>query len=174
MARNVEIKLPVGDFAALRARLEALGARREGTLRQLDRYYALDGRRRAKLRSFGDGRAEWIRYHRPEAEGVRVSDYEVTPARDPDDVPAEEPRVIVRKERELWLLDNVRVHLDRVDGLGTFLELEAVVDAAHDERRCREQVDAIVRGLGLAAAWPIRASYADLVSTARGERTGAS
>src|SRR5207249_9546222 len=38
------------------------------------------------------------------------------------------------------LLDNVRIHLDEVDGLGRFLELEAVVDAAHDEAACRRRV----------------------------------
>ena len=63
--------------------------------------------------------------------------------------------------RLLW--DNVRIHLDRVEGRGSFLELEAVVDAAHDEKRCAEQRSAVA-----AAAGPIlaKAAAADRVLTA--------
>ena len=64
----------------------------------------------------------------------------------------------------MLLIDNVRVHLDQVDGLGTFLELEAVVDAAHDDAACRAQVDRIMQALGLGDADLIRASYAELLN----------
>jgi predicted adenylyl cyclase CyaB len=108
-----------------------------------------------------------IHYHRPEAEAVRASDYQVTPVRDAQNaaclVPKGEPLVVVRKQREVLLIDNVRVHLDAVDGLGTFLELEAVVDATHDDARCRAQVDDILAALGVAAGDLIRASYSDLL-----------
>jgi predicted adenylyl cyclase CyaB len=69
----------------------------------------------------------------------------------------------VRKRRELLLLDNVRIHLDAVDGLGSFLELEAVVDERHDDAACHAQVDALLACLGLAGAVPIQASYGELI-----------
>jgi adenylate cyclase class IV len=169
MARNVEIKAPLDDLDAARVVLAGLGARPAGTIEQVDRYYELDGGRRVKLRTVPGRPAELISYRRPEDTGVRGSDYEVTPVRDGDTctVPKTHPLVIVRKRRELHLIDNVRVHLDRVDGLGTFLELEAVIDAGHDEATCRRQVAAITSALGLGESSLIRASYAELLLESR-------
>ena len=128
------------DLAA--ARTAALGGRRAAARGggQTDRYYALEGGRRVKLRTIAGGRAEMIEYRRAEASGVRASDYTVRPVRDAAAVrpgSAGPPLVVVRKRREMLLWDNVRIHLDGVDRLGTFLELGAVVDEAHDEACCR-------------------------------------
>jgi adenylate cyclase class IV len=120
-----------------------------------------------KLRTVAGGRAELVEYHRPEASGVRASDYTVTPVRDEAAglclVPKGKPLAIVRKRREILLCDNVRVHLDEVDGLGSFIELEAVLDQRHDEPTCREQVAVLLRALGLGEPDLIRASYAELL-----------
>ena len=78
-------------------------------------------------------------------------------------VPQGEPLVVVRKRREILLRENVRIHLDAVDGLGTFLELEAVVDETHGDARCRAQVAELMAALGIGAAELIPASYADLL-----------
>lgn len=166
MPRNIEIKARVADLDAVRALVVGLGAVPHVVEIQTDRYYALDAGRRLKLRTIEGGRAELIDYARPEASGVRASDYTVAPVRDGDAcaVPSGEPLVVVRKRREVLLIDNVRVHLDRVDGLGTFLELEAVVDATHDDAVCHAQVARILAALRLGDADLIRASYADLMS----------
>jgi predicted adenylyl cyclase CyaB len=167
MPRNIEIKARVADLEPLRAVVQALGARPLATEEQTDRYYELDGARRVKLRTIAGGRAEMIHYRRPEDEGVRASDYEVTSVRDDQAgaclVPKGEPLVVVRKRREIWLLDNVRVHLDTVEGLGRFLELEAVVDAEHDDAVCRGQVDRILAALEVSPGQLVRASYSDLL-----------
>src|SRR5882724_6639263 len=131
--RNLEIKVRVADLAPARATAARLGARPAGVEVQVDRYYELEGESRLKLRTVPGRSAELIRYRRPESDAVRTSDYEVTPVRDAQArrclVPKTRPIVTVRKRREVLLLDNVRIHLDEVDGLGRFLELEAVVDA---------------------------------------------
>lgn len=167
VARNIEVKARVADPGALRAAVAALGARHAGTEEQVDRYYELDGARRVKLRSVAGVRAEMIHYHRPEDEGVRASDYEVTPVRDEAAglclVPRSAPLVVVRKRRELHMLDNVRIHLDEVAHLGAFLELEAVVDARHDDDVCRAQIDRLLAALGVAPADLVRASYSELL-----------
>ena len=146
--------------------MTALGARHHATHEQVDRYFEIEGGRRVKLRTFGGGRAEMIRYDRPETGAVRTSEYTVTPVRDDEAgaclVPKGVPLVVVRKRREVYLLDNVRIHLDQVEDLGTFLELEAVVDAVHDEAVCRRQVDDILRALRIDEGECIRASYADM------------
>jgi adenylate cyclase, class 2 len=167
MPRNIEIKVRVADLEAIRARCVRLGARAHTVEEQTDRYHMLDGGRRVKLRTIHGGRAELIEYTRAEATGVRASDYSVTAVRDAAAgrcmVPSGRPLVVVRKRREVWLWDNVRIHLDTVDALGTFLELEAVIDARHDEAACRAQVATVMDALGVREGDLLRASYADLV-----------
>lgn len=165
MPRNVEIKARVSDLPALRRAALALGAQPVWVREQTDRYYLLDGSRRLKLRSWPGG-AELIGYERVEDAGVRPSDYEITPVRDEFGnaclVPKGEPLVVVRKRRELLRTGNVRIHLDEVDGLGSFLELEAVLDDAHDEADGYAAVERIMRALGIVDADLVRASYAEL------------
>jgi len=167
MPRNIEIKVRVADLEAVRRLCVRFGASAHTVEEQTDRYYTLDGDRRVKLRTIRGGRAELIEYRRAEATGVRASDYSVTAVRDAAAgrcaVPRGRPLVVVRKRREVWLWDNVRIHLDTVDGLGTFLELEAVIDARHDEAACRAQVATVMEALGLSQSELLRASYADLV-----------
>jgi adenylate cyclase class 2 len=167
MPRNIEIKVRVADLEAVRGRCVRFGASAHTVEEQTDRYYTLDGGRRVKLRAIRGGRAELIEYTRAEATGVRASDYSVTAVRDEAAgrcvVPSGRPLVVVRKRREVWLWDNVRIHLDTVDGLGTFLELEAVVDERHDDAACRAQVATMMDALGLREAVLIRASYSDLL-----------
>ena len=164
MPRNIEIKARLNDLAAARGVARGLGAVPFAVEEQVDSYYQLAGGRRLKVRRINGGRRELIDYQRPEATGVRASDYTITPVESDAALPAGTPLVVVRKRREVLLIDNVRVHLDQVDGLGTFLELEAVVDAAHDDAACRAQVDRVMDALGLRDADLIRASYAELLS----------
>ena len=167
MARNVEVKARLAGLDAARRAAERLGARFVWVDEQVDRYYEIGEGGRVKLRTCGRGPAELIRYARPETAGVRASEYEVLPVRDAEAeaclVPKTRPIVVVHKQRELWLLDNVRIHLDAVDGLGTFLELEAVVDDAHDETCCYEQVRRMLPAFGVDETDCLRASYSDLL-----------
>jgi adenylate cyclase, class 2 len=166
MARNIEIKARVADLAAARTMALEAGARLHAVEEQTDRYYAVDGAHRVKLRTIAGGRAELVEYRRSEASGVRASDYTITPVRDEAAglclVPKGTPRVVVRKRREILLWDNVRIHLDAVDGLGCFVELEAVLDERHDEPTCRAQVGTLMRALALRDDALIRASYAEM------------
>lgn len=166
LPRNVEIKARVESLGAVRERALAAGARAAGVLRQVDRYFTLDGARREKLRTIDDERFEWIRYERPEEGGIRESDYTVERlARGDAELErllAAPPLRIVAKRRELLLLGNVRIHLDRVDGLGDFLELEAVVDETHDEAACHAAVERLIEVLGIERGALLRASYSEL------------
>lgn len=167
MARNIESKARCADLQRARAIALRLGAIAHAVERQTDRYFVLDGGRRVKLRVIDGGRAELIEYQRPESAAVRASDYTVTPVRDDTAgvclVPKGPPLVVVRKQREILLLDNVRIHLDAVDGLGTFVELEAVVDERHDDATCRAQLTNLLSALAIGEADLIAASYADLL-----------
>lgn len=132
MARvNVELKARDPDPDATAARCLALGARDRGVLVQRDTYFA--GRQgRLKLRQSGEAGDELIAYRRPDAGEPTESTYvraavaEAGALREALDA-ALGTIVVVAKRRRLFIWENVRIHLDDVDGLGTFLELEAIV-----------------------------------------------
>jgi predicted adenylyl cyclase CyaB len=115
-----------------------------GLLRQRDTFFTAP-HARLKLREFGDGRAELISYVRPDVATARGSDYVLAPIERSADVRAALQHALgivgtVSKVRHLFLLWATRIHLDDVEGLGLFVELETVIDGqsedeAHSELR---------------------------------------
>jgi predicted adenylyl cyclase CyaB len=71
--------------------------------------------------------------------------------------------VSVDKQREIFLYHNVRIHLDLVDGLGTFLEFEAVVTEAIDDTAARAQVDWLRQEFRIDAGDLLSCSYSDML-----------
>ncbi len=131
MARNVEIKARVADLAALEEAVASIATEGPVDIAQVDTFFRVPTGR-LKLRDFGDGTGELIQYDRPDSPEPRASDYARYPTAAP--VALGEAlaqglgvRGVVRKHRRLYLVDRTRVHLDRVEGLGTFLELEVVL-----------------------------------------------
>jgi homotetrameric cytidine deaminase len=127
--RNVELKARDPEPAATLAAALAHGATDEGILRQRDTYFAA-GSGRLKLRE-EDDRATLIAYARADEAVARLSAYHLVDVPDPagmttalDD--ALGISVVVTKRRHLLLWDDVRIHLDEVEGLGSWVELEAV------------------------------------------------
>ena len=165
---NLEIKARCADLDAARARALALCARPAGVDRQLDTYFRTAAGR-LKLRESQLSGGQLVPYLRPDLPGPRRADYRVIPVEDPVGLKVLLAAIlgvhrVVEKQREILLLGNVRIHLDRVAGLGSFLELEAVFDgspAAEAAERLR--VEALMRELGIAAADLIDGSYESLV-----------
>jgi homotetrameric cytidine deaminase len=151
--RNVELKALDPDPARSLAVCRELGAEDRGVLRQRDTYFrARSGR--LKLREQEPGGAVLIQYDRPDAAEARESRYRLTPVGDPDDLRASLDAalgtlVVVDKERHLLLWDGVRIHLDRVDGLGSFVELEGVAAPDSDLGPEREKVAHLQQALGI-------------------------
>jgi predicted adenylyl cyclase CyaB len=168
MSANVEVKARCGDLAALRRRAERLATRHLGVDRQVDTYFRTRAGR-LKLRESSLSGGQLVPYVRPDGDGARVSDYQVIPVPDPEAARrllAELLGVhrVVRKEREIFLWHNVRIHLDRVEGLGSFMELEAVFDgrpeSEPDERR---KVAHLLKELGVGEADLVPVSYEALL-----------
>lgn len=131
MARNIEIKARARDLARLELRARELGGGAPEELVQVDTFYAAPSGR-LKLRVFGDGTGELIQYDRPDRGEPAESRYERSPAADPASLHAALEgalgvRAVVRKRRRVVLVGQTRVHLDEVEGLGSFLELEVVL-----------------------------------------------
>jgi adenylate cyclase len=132
MARNVEIKAKISDLTLLRRRVEAVAQGGPILIEQEDTFFDCP-KGRLKLRRFSDREGELIFYQRPDAEGPRESQYSISPTSDPQILTmvlshAYGVRGVVRKRRTLFWIGQTRIHLDEVDGLGTFLELEVVLE----------------------------------------------
>jgi homotetrameric cytidine deaminase len=135
-SRNIEIKASAPDPGRTLELALALGADDRGEISQRDTYFTR-ARGRLKLRQQEPGEDELIQYRRADEAGARTSSYRRVPAgsaaelRDALDA-ALGTLVVVEKRRRLLLLDGVRVHLDEVEGLGSYVELEAVAPAGAD------------------------------------------
>jgi len=170
--RNVELKARYDDLQAGRDTAQQLGASFEGQLQQRDTYYLVpEGR--LKLREIraepGGTSAELIWYARPDDLSARTSHFHVVPLAEPTGIhetlaAALGIHVVVEKTRELFLLDNVRIHLDTVTGLGRFLEFEALLIDGRDEQDGFGQLDALQRDFGIRPDDVVGGSYSDLLS----------
>lgn len=175
--RNVEVKVPLVDPAAVRARAEAVAGGPFLVERQEDVYFpAPEGRLklRRRWRVTEDGAPEealeshLIPYRRPDMAGSRASDFHLLPL--PADTTVGDVlalalgvEAVVRKRRAYRVEDGVRIHLDEVDGLGAFLELEAFVDETCDDATARRKVDDWLTRLGLTDAPTVPGSYRESI-----------
>jgi homotetrameric cytidine deaminase len=141
--RNVELKAVDPDPQRTLSLALGLGASDEGVIVQRDTYFRV-AEGRLKLREEEPGEAHLIAYARPDDADVRVSSYRVVPAAEGTLAALTETLgvdVVVEKRRRLLLWETVRIHLDEVAGLGSFMELEAVAEPGSDLTRERAQVD---------------------------------
>lgn len=169
MPRNIEIKARVADPAALRQRALALATAPEQRLEQDDSFFALPaGRGRLKLRQFADGSAELIHYQRADDAGARASDYVRVPLADGDACREALTRALgllgrVRKQRTVLMAGRTRIHLDAVEGLGDFMELEVVLRDGEPDAEGAAEAEALMRSLGLADTPRLAGAYLDLL-----------
>ena len=110
-----------------------------------------------------------IHYRRVHEGALEVSDYEIVPVADPAPLHAMLSGALgviaeIRKVRTLLMRRNVRLHLDRVEGLGSFGEIEAVVAADEPPEIYRVEVDDILAALEVMPADLISESYFELMS----------
>ena len=164
---NLEIKARCADLAVARKRARRVATAWVGLDRQVDTYFRTP-RGRLKLRESSLAGAQLVPYLRPDLAGVRRSDYRVIPVAEAAGLKALLAEIlgvhcVVRKEREIALHHDVRIHLDRVEGLGDFLELEAVLDGSPGtEEGARRRLAFLMDALDVAEADLVAASYETL------------
>ena len=168
MARNVEIKARVTDVRRVTEAAEQLADGGPVFIEQADTFFGC-GTGRLKLRELGDGAAELIFYDRRDASGPKTCEYIRVPVGDAPALKAALAAALgikgtVRKRRTLYLSGPTRIHLDDVDGLGTFLELEVVLadglSVVEGEATARRMMTA----LGITESELVEGAYLDLVT----------
>jgi homotetrameric cytidine deaminase len=165
--RNVELKSRDRDPARTLELALALGARDQGEITQRDTYFAR-ARGRVKLREQTPGDDELIAYSRPDGVDARTSEYLRVAVPDAGALrgaldSAYGTIVVVVKRRRLLLWEDVRIHLDEVEGLGAYMELEAVAPPESDLSTEHEKVARLRAALEIDDADLIDSSYSDLL-----------
>lgn len=166
--RNIELKARDADPARSLAVCRRIEATAGGLLEQRDTYFEVQYGR-LKLREHASGPAQLIFYRRTDVGTARSSDYRITEVGD-----AAEARqlldealgtlAVVRKRRRLFLWRGVRIHLDDVEALGRFVELEGVVAEGRTDAEMRARVEQLSRQLEIDVASLVSGSYLDLMT----------
>jgi predicted adenylyl cyclase CyaB len=165
---NIEIKYRLSEpekverFLRTHSEIESVWSKS-----QKDSYYnCYSGR--LKLREESGSDSQLICYQRPDSNGSRISHYEIYSTQNPqvlNNILSNSLglRVVVQKVRQLFRYRNVRIHLDRVEELGSFLELESVVGEEVNRKVACDNLMKIQNMLISFLFEPIPASYADLL-----------
>lgn len=165
--RNVELKARDRNPARSVAVCETLGADDHGELIQRDTYFIVTTGR-LKLREESNNASHLISYVRADDLEERLSRYRLIEIEDAEGLKAAlsesfGTRVVVCKRRRLFIWRDVRIHLDRVDGLGAFLEFEAVAPEHSDLADEREKVKHLREAFGIEPQDLFDRSYSDLI-----------
>jgi len=168
MARNIEIKARVADPGALLTRAKAVADHGPVEILQDDTFFAC-ARGRLKLRAFSAEEGELIFYQRANQEGPKESFYVLTPTRAPNSL--REALALaygevgrVRKRRTLFLAGRIRIHLDEVEDLGPFMELEVVLREDEAAEVGRREAEALMVQLGIERSALVDRAYVDLLA----------
>jgi predicted adenylyl cyclase CyaB len=167
MSANVEIKACIRNVDRMKARIESCACGPPCVVRQEDVFFNVPSGR-LKLRIPSMGASELIFYERPDIRGPRTSQYWTTPVSDPSALRNALKRAlgirnVVYKMRLLYMHGKTRIHLDFVDGLGVFTELEVVLTRGESEANGRREAEELCRRLEIAPEDFIAGAYVDLL-----------
>jgi predicted adenylyl cyclase CyaB len=168
MARNIEIKAHIESVEAVIPKAAACADKGPIEIIQDDTFFACQNGR-LKLRAFSSTEGELIFYRRPDQAGPKESFYLISPTSAPD-VLRESLTLAygqagrVCKHRTLFLADRTRIHLDRVEDLGHFLELEVVLSDGETVESGEVIAQDLIGKLGISPAQLIEGAYVDLIN----------
>jgi adenylate cyclase class IV len=168
VARNIEIKARSIDPESQERMAARLAAGPALLVEQEDTFFHVP-RGRLKLRDFGDGTGELIEYDRPDSFGPKQSTYFRSPTNNPHSLKAVLAaalgvRAVVKKRRMVFLAEQSRIHLDEVEGLGWFIELEVVLRPEQDDEEGRLIAERLMSELGIEPSALIGRAYVDLMA----------
>jgi len=168
--QNIELKAQYRDLEKARRIAMSLGARLLWKDHQEDTYFVTQ-QGKLKLRESGLNGSELLPYIKADQSGTKRSDYAKIPVADAALVKSLLTELLgkklsVKKTREVFLIENVRVHLDEVVGLGNFLEFEAVYEDDTPEAAQREigKLQELKKTFEISEADLLDGSYPDLLS----------
>jgi adenylate cyclase class IV len=167
MPANIEIKARVQDFARLKAQAESLSDSPVQVIPQVDTFFHIP-QGRLKLRELAPDHAQLVWYTRADDTGPKRSDYHIYDTGDPEQLKstlalALGVRGVVKKIRYLYLAGQTRIHLDDVQGLGYFMELEVVMRPDQSDAEGQVIAEDLMEKLGIAPGDLLDGAYMDMI-----------
>ena len=169
MPINIEIKAKIDNFEGIKRKMDKLNATPAVEIIQEDIFFnTVKGR--LKLRIFSEESGELIYYLRNNSAGPKRSDYYIYNTSAPKTLgrvleSSLEIRGIVKKKRLLYLVGNTRIHLDEVETLGSFLEIEVILNKGQNEISCRAIANEIMEKLDIKEKDLVDKAYIDLIES---------
>ena len=169
--RNIEVKARIDDFEKAEAVATSIAGQAHARVNQVDTYFNIPGGRLKLREERGTGtQSELIFYSRADRASPRPSDYLIVKVDSPDELKrlladALGIKAVVRKERTVYLHENTRIHLDSIDGLGSFIEFEALLPEGKDEDKGRMTVEGLMKAFSIQNVDLVECSYCDLIGT---------
>jgi len=167
--KNLELKISIDNVLEITKKLNSIKAKNFGILRQKDIYYDC-ATGRLKLREINNKKRQIIFYNRPNLKDLKISDYKIINIKHEHDELLQllldnacKEKIIVEKQRNLWIYKNTRIHLDKVKNLGQFLELETVIKK-NNIIRAKNEYKTIFNLLNLNKFKKHSKSYSDLLN----------
>lgn len=175
MPRNVEIKARVAQPSRLFDDVLEIADRGPTVFAQDDTYFACPSGR-LKLRMFSETAGQVIFYRHDDLGAPKLSEYVVASTCEPDALRAVLTLAYgavgrVRKTRTLCFVGETRIHLDDVEGLGHFVELEVVLAPGQTVEQGEAIAEDLMRRLSIAPATLVRKAYVDLISDRAAKET---
>ena len=168
MPRNVEIKARIESVDLLIPKVAAIADEGPTEISQNDTFFTCPNGR-LKLRAFSEREGELIFYQRPDAPGPKESSYLIAPTSSPRELREVLSRAYgivgrVRKQRTLFVAGRTRIHLDRVEELGEFLELEVVLADGEATNEGVKTAHELLGKLEISSEHLVQGAYVDLIA----------
>jgi predicted adenylyl cyclase CyaB len=168
MPVNIEIKAALSDRAAAETVAVRLSDTSPETVWQEDIFFHCADAR-LKLRMLAGNRGELIRYERSDIADARCSQYLIAHTTDAQVLKqilttTLGVREVVKKTRTVYIAGQTRIHIDDVEGLGTFLELEVGLQAGQSEIEGKAIAESLMAEFGIDKQQLIAAAYVDLIA----------
>ncbi len=167
MPINIEIKAACAHQEKIKRILEDKQAIFKGIDHQIDTYFMVS-KGRLKLRE-GTIENHLIHYHRADQAGPKQSTVTLFKT-DPDSTLKQiltesvGTKVVVDKLRAIYFIDNVKFHLDSVQGLGQFVEIEAIdTDGTISISQLQEQCEYYMQLFDIQSEDLLTESYSDML-----------
>ncbi len=165
---NIEIKARCADASFIRNYLQQQHARFVGVDEQTDTYFNTQNGR-LKMRQ-GPIENALIFYNRENKTGPKLSEVKLLPLDNNAELlkevlaKANGVKVVVKKKRAIYFIDNVKFHIDEVEGLGSFVEIEAIdTDGSLGLEKIKEQCYFYLQQLQIGESDLLTHSYSDLL-----------
>jgi predicted adenylyl cyclase CyaB len=169
MRKNYELKVKLHNYDVAKWKAESYIHRFKDKQHFFEEqkdiyYYKVDGKR-LKLRIINNEYGHLVYYDRKDSRNKRVSKYLLSDTKNPLELDKILRRffkvqLIVKKTREIFIVKNLRIHLDRIQSCGIFLEFEIIYKSLDEAKTLMKE---LMKYFNIKRTDFTKDSYSDLI-----------